>query len=83
MKRKPISELTLSELKKQRQFLVIVTFTASGAMLFLTGVILYQVFQEQQYYMSLLLLPCLGSVLPGFIGLKEVNREMVRRETAV
>lgn len=79
MKRKPISELSMQELSRQKNWLTCITLGAGLVLLFLAGIILHQVFYEQQYYMALLLLSCVASIIPGFIGLKEIDQELRRR----
>nr|WP_068890424.1 hypothetical protein [Pedobacter panaciterrae] len=81
MKRKPVSELTMDELGKQKNLLNGIIIGAGLLLLFLTGVILYQIILEQQYYMSLLLISCVLSIIPGFIGLQEIDKEMKNRIT--
>lgn len=83
MKRKPVSELTINELSGQKNILIGIMIGAGVVLLFIAGAALYMIFQEGLHYMVLTLFGCIGSIIPGFIGLDEINKEMKRRAIPV
>jgi hypothetical protein len=82
MKRKPVSELTTNELSRQKDLLTAIVMGAGIVLLFTAGAALYMIFQEGLHYMILTLIGCIASIIPGFIGLNEINKEMKLRTVA-
>ena len=79
MARKPVTELTIKELNRQKDVVTGIMLGAGVVLLFIAGYALYMIFQEGEYYMFLTILGCILSILPGFIALNEINKEMKRR----
>jgi hypothetical protein len=82
MARKPVSELTTKELSKQKEVLTAIMLGAGVPLLSMAGYSLYMIIQEGSYFMLLTILGCILSIIPGFIGLNEINKEIRRRPIA-
>jgi hypothetical protein len=82
MARKPVSELTAKELSRQKDVLIAIMLGAGVPLFSMAGYSLYMIIQEGSYYMFLTILGCILSIIPGFIGLNEINKEIKRRAIA-
>lgn len=82
MIRKSVSELTTNELSKQKDVVIGIMLGSGIPLISMAGYSLYMIIQEGSYYMILTILGCILSIIPGFIGLNEINKEIKRRAIA-
>jgi Na+/glutamate symporter len=83
MKKKKLSELTITELNKQKRFLTGVVLGSSIVMLALCCALLYLINKKQNFAL-VAVIPCfLVSMSPGVIRLNQINAEIKSRDSAI
>ncbi|WP_457289621.1 hypothetical protein [Pedobacter sp. UYP24] len=82
MAKQVITEITIQELNRQKNILIGIMLGAGIVLFFIAGGTLYMVFEEGRYYMVLTIISCIACLIPGFIGLSEINKEFSRRAMA-
>ena len=80
MKKNQLSELTLDELYKKKKTLQGATIGLGIVMLIAFSILLYLVFKNRNFALITIIPAGLISLIPGIIGLAQVNSEIKLRK---
>lgn len=83
MKNNKLSELSLTELNKQKKQLSGLLLGFTIVMLFLFGALLYLILKKQNFVLLAVIPGCALTLLPAAIKLSQVNAEIKLRSSGI